>query len=269
MPYVEWHDTIRNHYKTDALMLALKVKRREAVGIVGCLSSWAIQYRPGGLIERHLIKVAVEWDGDEKELIEALLKAGWVDKKDGERVAIHDWKDITRGYRKARADAARRKRDSSATDALAERGESAVAAPIRTERSELNGTSGADQTSCTGAAAPGNGMAHAQDEDRKKHIKAAYEKAELLKEPESKIKFQEFIGYLENNPEIPGRRIHEIAGKVYAIRESYIFDNGIPTDRLWRYAIEETIKHNASQPSYLGRVMSNAVVKWREGALKD
>ncbi|MEE9593110.1 MAG: hypothetical protein V3W28_05985, partial [Thermoplasmata archaeon] len=119
MPYVEWHDTVRNHYKTDDLMRRLKtslgreVPRREAVGIIGCISSWSIQFRPGGLIERNLIAVAVEWTEDPEKLVDALIKAEWLDRK-GPKVAIHDWKEITRGYRKARKDAARRSRDRSA-----------------------------------------------------------------------------------------------------------------------------------------------------------
>lgn len=112
MAYVEWHDTVRNHFKTDALMLALDVKRREAVGIIGCLSSWAIQYRPGGIIERGLVKVAVEWEGDGEKLVKALIESGWLDiSEDPKKVAVHDWKDITSGYRKARADAARKRRE--------------------------------------------------------------------------------------------------------------------------------------------------------------
>jgi hypothetical protein len=127
-------------------MLSLGIKRREAVGIIGCLSSWAIQYRPGGTIERHLIHVAVEWDGDREVLVQALLKAAWIDEVDPETVRIHDWKDITKGYRKAREDAARRKRGRRATVALQSRGKrdvghvlQAAAAPSGT-----NGTSGAE-----------------------------------------------------------------------------------------------------------------------------
>ena len=136
MAYVEWHDTIRNHPKTDALMRALGVTRREAVGIVGCISSWAIQYRPGGTFEREYIAVAVEWAGDDSKLVEALVgQRKWLDKVDEATVKVHDWKDITRGYRKARADAARRKRASRATVARQSRGKSAVAAPTGTERS--------------------------------------------------------------------------------------------------------------------------------------
>lgn len=110
MAYVEWHDTMRNHPKTDALMLFLGIRRREAVGIIGCLSSWAIQYRPGGVIERDYIAVAIEWEGDSEKLVRELLHAHWLDEIDSEMVAIHDWKDITRGYRKARADATRKRR---------------------------------------------------------------------------------------------------------------------------------------------------------------
>ncbi len=137
MPYVEWHDTVRNHYKTDALMLALKINRREAVGIIGCLSSWAIQFRPGGLIERALIAVAVEWTDDPDKLVNSLIKAGWLDRQ-GPKVAIHDWKEITRGYRKARKDAARRSRDrSAATERLPPRYD-----PKGSERNELKGEEG-------------------------------------------------------------------------------------------------------------------------------
>src|SRR5688572_12461188 len=89
-------------------MLALKIKRREAVGIVGCLSSWTIQYRPGGQIETRLVSVAVEWDGLNTDLVAALVEVGWLDRIDDKWVRIHDWKDITSGYRKAKKDAKRK-----------------------------------------------------------------------------------------------------------------------------------------------------------------
>lgn len=111
MAYVEWHDTVRNHPKTDALMLALKIRRREAVGIVGCISSWAIQYRPGGRIEARHVGVAVEWEGANVDLVAALVEVGWLDRIDDDWVQIHDWKDITRGYKKAKNDATRKKRE--------------------------------------------------------------------------------------------------------------------------------------------------------------
>jgi hypothetical protein len=107
---VEWTSEIRDHPKILDLMATLKITRREAVGIIGCLSSWAIQYRPGGEIEKKLVAVAVEWEKGREVLLAALLDAGWLDEINDRTVKIHDWEDITRGYRRARIDAAARTR---------------------------------------------------------------------------------------------------------------------------------------------------------------
>lgn len=111
MAYVEWHQEIRNHWKTDDLMRRLSIPRREALGILGAITSWAIGHRPGGVIERKLIQVAVEWEKDPEPLLHALLEAGWLDPFDEDRVEVHDWEDITQGYRKARKDAARKRKE--------------------------------------------------------------------------------------------------------------------------------------------------------------
>jgi len=144
MAYVEWHDTVRNHHKTNALMLALKVTRREAVGIIGCISSWAIQYRPGGIIDRKLIHLAVEWEGDPAHLLAALLSCEWLDPIDDTSVQIHDWEEVTRGYKKARSDWQKTK--DKAEKAKTKRllgAESALAMSERTneqnEQNEMNG----------------------------------------------------------------------------------------------------------------------------------
>jgi len=111
MAYVEWHQEIRNHWKTDDLMRRLGIQRYEALGILGAITSWAIGHRPGGIIERKLIQVAVEWKKEPEPLVQALLDAGWLDVFDDDRVEVHDWEDITQGYRKARKDATRKKRE--------------------------------------------------------------------------------------------------------------------------------------------------------------
>lgn len=113
MAYCEWHQELRNHYKIEALMRRLKIPRREAVGIIGCISSWTIGHRPGGVIEKNLIAVAVDWEKDSTELLNALLEAGWLDEFDADRVEVHDWEAVTSGFRRARKDA-KRKRDERA-----------------------------------------------------------------------------------------------------------------------------------------------------------
>ncbi|MGH9462027.1 MAG: hypothetical protein ACRD1X_12460 [Vicinamibacteria bacterium] len=111
MAYVEWHQEIWSHYKTHDLMKRLQIPKYQALGIIGAISSWGIGNRPGGIIERKLIEIAVEWDRDPKILVQALVDSGWLDKFDDDRVEVHDWEDITAGYRKARKDAARKRKE--------------------------------------------------------------------------------------------------------------------------------------------------------------
>lgn len=110
MAYVEWHGGISDHHKTAWLRDFLKVNIREAVGVRGCLYEWAIVNRPGGYIERELLSFACKWDGDKALLERSLLDAKLLDAVDETRVYIHDWPEYTRGYRKARKDATRKKR---------------------------------------------------------------------------------------------------------------------------------------------------------------
>lgn len=121
MAYVEWHQEIRTHYKTEDLMRRLGITRREALGIIGSISSWAIGHRPGGIIEKKLIQVAVDWEKDPAPLLAALIDVGWLDEFDDERVEVHDWEEITQGFRKARKDAARKKRERKERKAASEK----------------------------------------------------------------------------------------------------------------------------------------------------
>lgn len=113
MAYVEWHEQIRSHYKTDYLMRLLSITRREAVGIIGCISAWTIGHRPGGVLSKELVAIAVEWEKDADVLLKALIESGWLEEFDKKQVQVHDWEEITTGYRKARKDA-KRKRDERA-----------------------------------------------------------------------------------------------------------------------------------------------------------
>lgn len=112
MAYCELHGSIRHHYKTNRLMARLKISRREAVGIVCTLASWAIENRPGGLVPLALIPDAIEWDRDRKELTDALIDreavkeglSGWLDEMKNGTVKIHDWEEFTKNFRKSKSD---------------------------------------------------------------------------------------------------------------------------------------------------------------------
>lgn len=131
MAYVEWHQEIRNHWKTDDLMRRLSIPRREALGILGAITSWAIGHRPGGVIELKLIQVAVEWEKAPEPLLAALIDSGWLDVFDEDRVEIHDWEDITQGYRKARKDATRKRKERKERQAESEKAAKEKAKTVR------------------------------------------------------------------------------------------------------------------------------------------
>jgi hypothetical protein len=93
-------------------------------------------------------------------------------------------------------------------------------------------------------------------------------KAKLFEKEISQHKVLEYIGYLENQKTIPAGRILDWVNTIWNLRESMVMNDGVPTDRLLCYAIDQAIEHKAERPSYIGKVMQNAVIKWREGALK-
>lgn len=117
-----------------------------------------------------------------------------------------------------------------------------------------------------------------EGEEEKKNVKeaipdgealaAAKRKAELFQKPDTQIKVKEYIGYLENIKTIPGFRILDWINTLWNLRESLVMNDGVPTDRIFCYAIDQAMEHKATRPSYVGKVIQNAVIKWREGALK-
>jgi hypothetical protein len=78
----------------------------------------------------------------------------------------------------------------------------------------------------------------------------------------------EYLGFLENNPAIPGERIYDLVDRAWTLRESLVGDNGCPYDDIFCYAIEQTIKYKGATAGYIGRVINDSVVKWRDGCFK-
>jgi hypothetical protein len=72
------------HPKTYALMRALKINRREALGLLTLLWDWTGEYAPDGNIGRYpdtIIATACDWPAkDSRRLIAALVNTGWVDR---------------------------------------------------------------------------------------------------------------------------------------------------------------------------------------------
>lgn len=115
------------------------------------------------------------------------------------------------------------------------------------------------------ASHDGNGD---RDHDRAPCIERAKTKANLMADDGTKLRMLEFIGFLESDGAIPGARILDFVNRLWNLREGLVFDNGLPADKIFRYALDETMKAKAKSPSYVGKVIQNAISKWRDGALK-
>lgn len=85
-----------DHPKMRRLALELDVSKCTAVGILACLWSWAKDYVPAGNVGKYLdesIADAIDWRGDAGELVQALVRSGWLDEHIEHRLIIHDWPD--------------------------------------------------------------------------------------------------------------------------------------------------------------------------------
>lgn len=96
MAWIESHVEIGEHPKIYVLSTALNVRKAEAVGIVHLLWHFVMKFawRDGDLRRFDEVSVAraCGWEGEPKVVIEALIKAGFLDN--GESLQVHDWFDF-------------------------------------------------------------------------------------------------------------------------------------------------------------------------------
>lgn len=89
MTWIESHVLLRTNTKLINLCNELKITRAQAIGHLHMLWWWAIENREdgnlSGLFDRD-IAGACDWDGDAKQLIDALHKCGWLIE-----YHINDW----------------------------------------------------------------------------------------------------------------------------------------------------------------------------------
>lgn len=93
-------------------------------------------------------------------------------------------------------------------------------------------------------------------------------KAGLFKDEATRTKMLEFIGYLEEKRTVTPEQIRDMTDRLWNMRESLVSDNGVPVDGIFQYALNEAIKYKADSIAYIGKVIREAVMKWRDGVLK-
>lgn len=84
-----------DHPKLGMLQERLKIKKREAVGIMELMFHFTAQYCPQGDIGKfddERIAAALDWDTRKAAaLMDGLVDAGLLDEMDGARLYVHDW----------------------------------------------------------------------------------------------------------------------------------------------------------------------------------
>lgn len=122
MPWIESHAELRDHPKVDALMDALSITRRDAVGLLHMVWWRALTYAPSGdlsAVRDSAIARWCDWEGDAAVLVGGLIDAGFLD--DGRQ--LHDWQDYAGRWIDRREANATRKRNARAAKAQAASGD--------------------------------------------------------------------------------------------------------------------------------------------------
>ena len=108
--WIELHDTLSEHRKTEALAQALGVNQAWAVGILAALWTWSIRNAPTGDlsgVSDKAIARACFWERGAGRLVDALTRCGWLDPDR----RLHHWQDYAGRLLARRAANAQRMRD--------------------------------------------------------------------------------------------------------------------------------------------------------------
>lgn len=104
MPWFEAHDTMGRHPKTLKLAEILKIKRREAVGLLHDLFAWGLfaAQEDGELVGMTEFQIGLALDCETKKaaqkVVGGLLESGFLDQDERGVYYIHDWYDYAGRY---------------------------------------------------------------------------------------------------------------------------------------------------------------------------
>jgi len=119
LAWIESHQTLGRHPKTNRAAKALGIPRTQLVGHLHFLWWWVLDYASDGDLTNHEpaeIAAAADWEGDPEAFIEALASCGtggpgFLSREDG-RLAVHEWFEYAGRMLKLREGNAERKRMS-------------------------------------------------------------------------------------------------------------------------------------------------------------
>lgn len=118
MAWIESHQELGAHPKTQKLARILGLSKPTVVGHLHYLWWWATDYAQDGDLGRFDaldIAIGAEWEGNPDLFVDALIRAGFLDRVDySEDLVIHDWNDYAGKLIERRAKNAERMRDARA-----------------------------------------------------------------------------------------------------------------------------------------------------------
>ena len=94
MAWIQVHQTLKDHRKLFDAADELEVSPPHMMGLLVSFWLWALDNAPSGNLEGitpRMIARAAQWEGQAEKLTTALIRAGWLDEKDGGTLEIHDW----------------------------------------------------------------------------------------------------------------------------------------------------------------------------------
>lgn len=94
MAWIQVHQTLKDHRKLFDAADELEISPPHMMGLLISFWLWALDNAPTGNLEGitpRMISRAAQWDGPAEKLTAALIRAGWLDEKDGGVLEIHDW----------------------------------------------------------------------------------------------------------------------------------------------------------------------------------
>lgn len=150
MAWIESHQELADHPKTKRLMRLLALDRYAVIGCLHVLWYWALDYADDGNLDGFSdedIADGIGWERDAKELVAALIAAGFID---ADRT-IHDWDDFAGRYVAKRQANAERMRAARAAESAPQ------PSPNGTRAAHVQRTSSARAMAvqaCTGATVP-------------------------------------------------------------------------------------------------------------------
>lgn len=115
MAWIECNQEISRHPKTKRLVRYLEISIPEAIGHLICMWHCALDFAQDGDLTNFSPEDIAEmamWEGDPKKFLEAMIKSGYMDQSEDNRIVIHDWYDYAGKLIDKRKEDAERKRTS-------------------------------------------------------------------------------------------------------------------------------------------------------------